>query len=111
MQKARSIYFASGARSHVDTDIYRIGLDGEGLDAAFADRGHARATFNPTFTHYVDTWSDVTTPPQVRLHRADGSEVRVIERNEVQALRGLPPVARRSSCRSRRATASSWTRC
>src|SRR5207237_4781186 len=33
-----------------------------------------------------DTWSDVVTPPQVRLHRADGAEARVIDANPVPAL-------------------------
>jgi dipeptidyl-peptidase-4 len=48
--------------------------------------GTHRATFNPSFTYFVDAWSDITTPPQIRLHRADGSEVRVIDENPVKAL-------------------------
>jgi dipeptidyl-peptidase-4 len=44
------------------------------------------ANFNPTFTHYVNTWSDVNTPPQTRLYTADGKLVRVINENKVEAL-------------------------
>jgi dipeptidyl-peptidase-4 len=32
---------------------------------------------------YVGVWSDATTPTQVRLHRADGAEVRVLDVNAV----------------------------
>jgi dipeptidyl-peptidase-4 len=35
---------------------------------------------------YLDSWSDVTTPPQTRLHRADGVELRVVEANPVPVL-------------------------
>src|SRR4029079_71721 len=42
--------------------------------------------FSPSLAYYADTWSTVTTPPQVRLHKSDGTEVRVIEDNSVAAL-------------------------
>jgi dipeptidyl-peptidase-4 len=38
-------------------------------------------------TMYVDAWSDAETPQQVSLTRNDGSRVRVIDSNEVPALR------------------------
>src|SRR5206468_2319252 len=69
-----------------DTDIYRIALDGSGLARLSRTDGTHRAIFNPSFTQYVDVWSDVKTPTQVRLHRADGTEVRVIDANPVRAL-------------------------
>ena len=78
-------YFDAGARRHIDTDIYRIGLDGQGLTRLSGRNGAHRAVFNPSFTQYVGVWSDVMTPPQVRLHRADGSETRVIDANPAPA--------------------------
>jgi dipeptidyl-peptidase-4 len=80
------LYFDAGARRHIDTDIYRIGLDGNTLTRVSRTDGTHRANFSPAFTHYIDTWSDVTTPPQVRLHRSDGSDVRVIDANAVASL-------------------------
>ena len=82
----RVVYFDAGARRHIDTDLYRIGLDGSGLTRLSRTDGTHRATFNPSFTQYVGVWSDADTPPQVRLHRADGSEVRAIDANPVRAL-------------------------
>ena len=76
--------FPSSERSAIGTDLYRIRLDGTGFTRLSQPLGTHRAIFNPAFTHYVGIWSDVTTPPQVRLHRADGTEVRVIDANPVR---------------------------
>jgi dipeptidyl-peptidase-4 len=51
-----------------------------------AAEGTHTATFSPSMAYYVDTWSDVATPPQTRLHTADGSELRVMQPNKVAAL-------------------------
>ena len=88
-------YFDAGARRHIDTDIYRIGLDGQGLTRLSRTDGTHRAIFNPSFTRYVGVWSDAATPAQVRLHSADGAEIRVIDANAVR-------IPRHSTvCRSR----------
>ena len=81
-----SVYFDAGARRHIDTDIFRVGLDGAGLSRLSATDGTHRAIFNPSFSQYLDVWSDAVTPTQVRLHRADGSEIRTIDANPVEAL-------------------------
>jgi dipeptidyl-peptidase-4 len=80
------LYFASPERTPIGTDIYRLRLDGTALTRLSQAEGTHRAIFNPAFTQYVDVWSDVTTPSQVRLHRADGSELRVIDANPVRSL-------------------------
>jgi dipeptidyl-peptidase-4 len=82
-----SIYFSAAERSPIGVDVYRVKLDGTGFTRLSKVEGTHRPTFNPSYTHYVDAWSDVNTPTQVRLHKADGSEVRVIEANTVQALK------------------------
>ena len=80
------VYFDSGARRHIDTDVYRIGLDGHNLTRLSRTDGTHRAIFNPSFDQYVGVWSDAFTPVQVRLHRADGAEIRAIDSNSVPAL-------------------------
>jgi len=79
-------YFSAGARRHIDTDLYRVGLAGGAMTRLSRPDGSHRAVFNPSFTQYLGYWSDATTPTQVRLHRADGSDVRVIDANPVRAL-------------------------
>ena len=80
------IYFAGTERSHIGSDVYRVKLDGTGLTRLSGPAGTHSAKFNPSFTYYVGTWSDASTPTQTRLHKADGTEVRVIEANKVAAL-------------------------
>ena len=81
-----TLYFDAGVRRHIDTDIYCIGLDGTALTRLSRTEGTHRAVFNPSFSQYIDVWSDVTTPTQVRLHRADGAEIRIIDANPVASL-------------------------
>jgi dipeptidyl-peptidase-4 len=80
------LYFSGTERSAIGGDVYRVKLDGSALSRLSAAPGTHVATFNPSFTLYLDAWSDVVTPPQTRLHRADGAEVRVIESNPVPVL-------------------------
>lgn len=85
-EKAGLVYFSGTERSPIGSDVYAVKLDGSGLRRLSETPGTHSATFNPGFTHYVDSWSDLTTPTQVRLHAADGKLVRLIDGNEVKAL-------------------------
>lgn len=80
------MYFSGTERSPVGNDIYRIKLDGSGLQRLSRIPGTHDADFSQTFAYYVDTWSDISTPPQTRLHRNDGTDVRTLRENRVSAL-------------------------
>jgi dipeptidyl-peptidase-4 len=80
------VYFSSPEPSVLDLQVYRVGLDGSNRTRLSRTAGTHQASFNGAFTRYVDRWSDVNTPTQLRLHGADGSEQRVIEANTVSAL-------------------------
>jgi dipeptidyl-peptidase 4 len=86
-QTAGALYFTASERSPIGTDIYRINIDGTGLTRLSQTEGTHRAIFNPDFTLFADVWSNVTTPPQVRLYRNTGVEVRALDLNPVTALR------------------------
>ncbi|HKP87484.1 MAG TPA: S9 family peptidase [Blastocatellia bacterium] len=81
------VYFSGTEHSHIGSHAYRIKLDGTGLTRLTDREGNHSANFNPAFTHFIDTWSDANTPPQVRLLKADGTLARVIDENKVEALR------------------------
>ncbi|HEV7500974.1 MAG TPA: S9 family peptidase [Vicinamibacteria bacterium] len=85
-EKGGWVYFSGTEHSAIGGDVYRIHLDGTGLERLSHREGTHTASFDPSFARYLDTWSDVTTPPQVRLHRADGGEVRVVDADPVPAL-------------------------
>jgi len=80
------MYFSGTERSPIGNDVYRIKLDGTGLERLSKAPGTHDADFSPTFAYYIDTWSDVLTPPQTRLHRQDGADVRTLRENRVAAL-------------------------
>jgi dipeptidyl-peptidase-4 len=86
-EAAGLVYFAGTERSHIGRDVYRVKLDGSGLTRLTERAGTTSASFSPGLRMFVGTWSDVNTPHQARLHRADGTEVRLIDANEVQALK------------------------
>jgi dipeptidyl-peptidase-4 len=81
------VYFSGTERSHIAPHAYRIKLDGTGLTRLTQTEGTHRASFNPSFTLYIDYWNDVNTPTQVRLYNADNTLVRVIDENKVEALK------------------------
>ncbi|HXG89359.1 MAG TPA: DPP IV N-terminal domain-containing protein [Vicinamibacterales bacterium] len=80
------IYFSAAERSPIGIDVYRARLDGTGMARVSQRAGTHRANFSPGLSHYIDNWSDLHTPPQVRVHRADGSEVRLLHESKIPQL-------------------------
>jgi len=70
----------------INTHIYRIRLDGTERQRLTDTAGTHRAIFNPTFTHFIDQWSDIRTPPQTRLYTADGKLEKILDENRVPVL-------------------------
>jgi dipeptidyl-peptidase-4 len=85
-ESAGWMYFSAAERSPIGIDVYRARLDGSGMTRLVDRDGTHRANFSPTFTLFLDTWSDLNTPPHLRLHRADGSEVRVLHQSRIPQL-------------------------
>ena len=81
------VYFTSTTHSPVGLDLYRVRLDGSNLERVSTTEGRHDVFLNPSRTLFLDSWSNVTTPPQVRLHSDNGKMVRVIDGNEVSALK------------------------
>lgn len=80
-------YFAAAAHSPIADHIYRVRLDGAGLTRLSRTEGTHAADFNADCTAYFDTSSAAAAPPQISLHRADGTLVRVVADNaEARAL-------------------------
>jgi dipeptidyl-peptidase 4 len=81
------VYFRGTEHSHIAEQVYRIKLDGTGMVRLTQAEGGHRSVFNPTFTMFLDYWSDLNTPTQVRLYKTDGTLQRLIEENPVQTLK------------------------
>ncbi|MEO6393059.1 MAG: S9 family peptidase [Pyrinomonadaceae bacterium] len=80
------IYFSGSEHSPIAEHGYRIKLDGTGLTRLTQTEGNHNINFNGAATMFIDSWSDINTPTQVRLYKADGSLARVIAENKVEAL-------------------------
>jgi dipeptidyl-peptidase-4 len=81
------VYFVATEHSHIAPQAYRIKLDGTGLTRLTATEGSHRIDLSPADNYFVDNWSDLNTPTQVRLYDADGKLIRVISENKVDALK------------------------
>jgi len=81
------IYFTGTKDSHIAPSGYRIKLDGSGLTRLTTSEGTHRMDVSPTFNYFINVWSDLNTPSQVRLFDASGKLVRVIAENKVDALK------------------------
>jgi dipeptidyl-peptidase-4 len=80
------IYFTSTEASVLANNLYRIKTDGSGRQRLTGSAGTHYAVLNPAMSLFLDSRSTASTPPEARLHRTDGTELRVIERNPVPAL-------------------------
>ena len=81
------VYFAGTERSNIGADVYRVKIDGSAFARLSQTAGTNAASFNPSFSLYVGTWSDVSTPTRTTLRKSDGAEVRVIDAGQVPALK------------------------
>lgn len=81
-----TVFVASNKDAVPEKQVYALKLDGSTAKApARVSQGagtHA-ATFAPDGSFYLDNFSSVDTPPQVSLHKADGSLVSWIEPNKL----------------------------
>ena len=79
------IYFSGTERSPIGSDVYRVRLDGSGFERLSKMAGTHDAEFSFSLAYFIDSWSDISTPVQVRLYRNNGQDVRTLHENTVTA--------------------------
>lgn len=80
------IYFSGSEHSPIADHVYSVKMDGTGMTRLTQTEGNHGADFNADASLFIDNWSDINTPPQTRLLKADGLAARVINENKVDAL-------------------------
>ncbi|MGH9818462.1 MAG: prolyl oligopeptidase family serine peptidase, partial [Candidatus Acidiferrales bacterium] len=80
-EKGGAIYFTATEKSPLERHLYRVGLDGGEAARVSQEDGSHGVAMSPDARHYVDTYSNVMTPPQQNLCRADGTQVRALQEN------------------------------
>jgi dipeptidyl-peptidase-4 len=83
----KGLVYVSSNRDFVpDRQVYALRLDGKSADhpqRITTRDGTHQTVFADNGSFYVDTFSDPNTPPQVSVHRADGSFLAWIEENRL----------------------------
>jgi dipeptidyl-peptidase 4 len=80
------VYFSGLTGAGIETQAYRVPLDG-GDRQQLTEAGFSHhAEFSPNCRYFIDTYSNIQTPPRVALRDADGQLVRMISENPVDKL-------------------------
>lgn len=91
-ESAGLVYVSGNKDDPIQTHTYALSLDGKTPPKALTTRAGTHAsTFSNDAKAFLDSYSDLLTPPQVRLHRADGAEIAVLDGNAVEAGHPLFP--------------------
>jgi dipeptidyl-peptidase 4 len=78
VDEARGVVYFSARQSGrmSDSVLMRVRLDGTGLEVLTKAEGQHRARVSTGGSYFIDTTSNLSTPPAMTLHRADGTVVR-----------------------------------
>ena len=69
------VYFTSLEKSSIERHLYRIGLDGSGLQRITREEGVHKVSFSPDGKYYFDTYSNINTLPALALYSRDGERL------------------------------------
>jgi dipeptidyl-peptidase-4 len=73
-EAAATVYFVSTQSSPLERHLYRVKLDGSGRSRVTQVPGTHAISMAPRCEYYLDTFSNLTTPPARTLFKADGSQ-------------------------------------
>jgi dipeptidyl-peptidase 4 len=91
-EKAGLAYFSGNVDDPIQMHSYAVALDGKSPPKALTQSpGTHVSTFSADAQYFLDSYSDLLTPPQVRLHKANGKELAVLDANVVRDAHPLAP--------------------
>ena len=88
-EESRTLYFTGAGREPGDPYfqyLYRIGMDGSGLELLTPDSANHSVTLSPDGDHFVDSYSTPVTPPVTVVRNLDGQRVMELERADISRL-------------------------
>jgi dipeptidyl-peptidase-4 len=68
----RQIWFTSLEKASTERHLYRINIDGSGMERVTSEDGAHQIWFRPDGEYYLDASSGINRPPSLTLHRPDG---------------------------------------
>src|SRR5690606_24347232 len=84
VDRKNGVVYVNGAKdSHIATNLYRVAVDGSGIERLTTEPGSHSITMNEAGTLYIDSWSSRAQPTKVALFSTDGQKVRMLDTNPV----------------------------
>ncbi|MGQ9561796.1 MAG: S9 family peptidase [Candidatus Oleimicrobiaceae bacterium] len=74
----RVVYFLGAPKGLPESHLYRVGLDGKGLQRLTSAPGAHRCTVSPQGSFFLDTYSSIEHPSRMELRTTDGALVRTL---------------------------------
>jgi len=74
-EETHEVYFVSSEQSPVERQLYRVRLDGKQKQRLSGGQGTHSISMSPTTEYYLDTYSNLSTPPSRTVHESDGSQI------------------------------------
>ena len=80
-KEKKTIYYQSTENGSINRGVYSISLDGVTKKIISNLLGTNRASFSKNSNYFINTFSDVNTPPVYSLRNAEGNVLKVIKNN------------------------------
>lgn len=85
-EKGNWVYFTGMKDNPIGGNLYRVHLDGAGLERLTAEAGSHNCTVSKSGKRFVDSWSSFGEPTRVVLRDETGAAVRTLDTNPVYAI-------------------------
>ena len=79
--KHKRVYYQSAEETPLNRDIYYVDLKGKQVKLS-ERKGTNNADFSNNFKYYVNTFTNIQTPPYITVNDVKGEELRVLEDNQ-----------------------------
>ncbi|MBI3587236.1 MAG: alpha/beta fold hydrolase [Ignavibacteriales bacterium] len=86
-EKNKLIYFTAYEKTPLERHFYSIRFDGKDMKRITPGDYTYGANLAPDNKNFIATYSNVNTPPKIALYTTGGKQVRMIEENNVNALK------------------------
>ncbi len=83
------VYFTAQKKSPIERQLYRVRLDGSGMEQLTQTPGFHNVTFSPDAKYYFDRFSNASTPPSLSLCESSGNQFVELAKPETKEISGF----------------------
>ncbi len=85
-EKTGVVYFVATEAGPLERHLYRVSLAGGEFQRITTQPGTHAVSMSPTAEYYLDTYSNLTTPPATGIHAADGRQIAVLRQPDTKLI-------------------------